>query len=65
MGPSWATFRTCAAFHFDCSVLTVEGVEACDVAPEIVIEINRRGWNAPARPSESFVGQLHATLASA
>jgi hypothetical protein len=34
MGPSWATCRTCA-FHFDCNVLTVEGVEACDVAPEM------------------------------
>jgi hypothetical protein len=31
----------------------------------LVIEINLRGSNAPTRPSESFVGQLHATLASA
>ncbi len=31
----------------------------------LVIEINLRGSNEPARPSESFVGQLHAILASA
>jgi hypothetical protein len=35
MGPSWTTSSTCAAFRFDCNLLTVDGIEACDVALEM------------------------------
>jgi hypothetical protein len=34
MGPSWPTYRTCAAFHFDCNALTVEKVEAGELSDD-------------------------------